>query len=366
MDKEGGVLVDRPKKEKTITIKINGKNRSYLETKTQNDDAEDKQLNKEHTYKNQKKIDYYSEIQAAATKEAEEEDNFDWILPEETTDSYMIKEYKMANVPSKKNKNGLGTIRNKLNQNKRHLFFKPVFIVVLFAILVGTSFGLIILNLVQTEKITETAEPVIAQPQPNEGKENGSEKLSLASLSTFIIQGGVFSNIEAAKQLKEENMQKGVPAQIVERDGQAFLFLGVADNLEHAKEIGGQISNKGIEVFAKSVVFDEKSLNALHPEEKRLLEVVHTFYEILATGASEGAVAGTIPVALFESAERQASILKDIDPQQIKNEETLKIKTELESAMEQLKAYKQSPNPEVLTKIQQHLLNFLAVYTSLK
>ncbi len=345
--------MDRPNKEKTITIKINGKNRSYIESKTQNNEK-------------QKKIDYYSELQAAATKEAEDADEFDWILPEETTDSYTIKEYKMANQASKKNRNGFGTIQNKLKQNKRQQFFRPVLMVVLFAILIGTSFGLIMLKLVKTEKIVETAEPVITQPQTNEGQVSGSEKLALAPLSTFVIQGGVFSTVEAAKQMREENMKKGVPAQIVERDGQAFLYLGVADNLEHAKEMGKQISSSGVEVFAKSVIIDEKSLDALHTEEKRLLEVVHTFYEILATGASEGAVGGELPAALFESAENQASIIKEIDSLQIKNEETLKIKTELESAMEQLIVYQQTPNPEALAKIQQHLLNFLATYTSLE
>lgn len=365
MDKEGGESVERPNKEKTITIKINGKNRAYIETKSQNNNSETKRFTKEQAYNNKKKIDYYSEIQAAATKEAEEEDEFDWILPEEDPEPYMIKEYKMANQSSNKKTNGFGTIRSKLKHNRSPIFSKPLIMVALFAILVGTSFGLIILNLVKTEKVIETAEPVIAKPQQNGEEGSSIETLNLEPLEIYVIQGGVFSNPDAAKQLQAEHLQKRVPAQILERDGQAFLYLGVADNIEHAKKMGSQLAEKGVEVFAKSISLDAKTINSLQSDEKRILEVVHTFYEILTTGASEGAVSGTIPDALFESAEKQATVLKAIDREQIKNEQILIIKTELENATSQLNDYKKQPTPEALEKVQQHLLNFLVAYTAL-
>ncbi|MFO1443096.1 hypothetical protein KDN24_07680 [Bacillus sp. Bva_UNVM-123] len=358
--------MDKPKKEKTITIKINGENRSYLETKAQNEEkVQIDEISKEKPIKI-KQVDYSSELEAAATKESEEDDSFDWFLHEETADTDIISEYKIVEQPKKRKKSNSTLISDVLIKNKRNLLLSPLVIVVLFAIIVGTSFGLIFLKLVTTEKIVETAaEPVNAQPKNSDGKQAIVEKLQLEPLSTFVIQGGVFSNIEAAKQLQTENTKKGVPSQIVKKDGQAFLFLSVADSLEHAKEIGTQLSNKGVEVFAKSLIINEKSFEELQPEEKKLLEGVHTFYEILATSVSEGAITAKIPESLIESAEKQFSTVKGIEASQLKNEGIIVMKDELEKAMEQLNSYKQTATPEALNKIQQHLLAFLAAYEQL-
>lgn len=349
--------MDKSRNGKTITIKINGKNRSYEETKAEM--LEDGQ--KDH----EKELDYFASKEAAASKEAVEDDSFDWILPDESFESD-IKEYTIVKQPKQTNKKGIGAISKNFKKNNRNGLLTSVFIAVFFAILLGTSFGLIMLKLVTTEKAIETNETVVAQSNPEEEKEPvGSVTLALEPLSTYVIQGGVFSNIEAAKKIQEESIQNGVPAQIVEINDQAFLYLSVADSIEHAKTIGTQLSGKGIEVFAKPITLGGKSLEGLQSEEKKLLEAVPIFYEILATSAAEASVASEIPEALAESAEKQAAVLADIKVNQMKNEKVLSIRTELQSAMEQMRKYKQSPNPEVLTKLQQHLLGFLAAYQSL-
>jgi len=345
--------VDRPNKEKTITIKINGKNRSYLESKAE-------------PLKEKKDIDYYSELEAAATKEAEEDDSFDWILPnDENEETDIITEYKIVKQPTKK-KIGSGTISSKFIKNKQNLFLSPVFIVVIFAIIVGTSFGLLMLKIVTTEKIVETAEPVSTLPLPNDGENAKLEKLVLKPLSTYVIQGGVFSNIEAAKQMQTENIQKGIPSQIIEKDGKAFLYLSVADSIDHAKVISGKLASMGVEVFAKSILFEEKTLEDLQPAEKKLLESVHTLYEVLATTAAEAAIGKVIPDGLIESAEQQATSIRNIADGNLKHDYVVKIHADLEKALEQMNAYKQSADPKDLQKLQQHLLDFLVSYHTLE
>lgn len=355
---EGGLNVDKPGKGKTITIKIDGKNRSFEETKAEKIAYDQKDYEKE--------VDHFASKEAAASKEVVEDDNFDWILPDEPPES-VIKEYTITKQQKQTNKKVIGVISSNFKKNNRNGLLTSVLIAVFFAILLGTSFGLIMIKLVTTEKAIEPAEPVIAQPKsdPKKNQPTGVETLVLEPLSTFVIQGGVFSSTEAAKQIQEESIQKGIPAQIVEINGQAFLYLSVADSIEHAKNIGKQISGKGIEVFAKPITLEGKSLEGLQSEEKKLLEAVPTLYEILATSAAEATVASEIPEALAESAEKQAAALTKIEASQMKNEKVLSIKTDMESAIEQMRKYKQSPNPDVLTKLQQHLLSFLAVYQSL-
>ena len=345
-------MVDRPDKEKTITIKINGEHRSYLESKTE---PLDKKMD----------IDYYSELEAAATKEAEEDDSFDWILPDDHEDENIVTEYKIVKKPTKK-KTGVSLISSKFTRNKSGLFLSPVFIVIFFAIIVGTTFGVIMLKIVTTEKIVENAEPVNALPQPSKEKSSAIERLELQPLSAYVIQGGVFSNIASAKQMQAENSQKGIPTQIFERDGQAFLYLSVADSIDHAKAIGGQLSSKGVEVFAKSIIFDEKSLEGLQPAEKNLLGSIHSLYEVLATAATEAAVGKVIPDTLIRSAEQQAAAMKNIEVGQLKNERVLNIYEDLDKALEQLNVYKQSADEKELDKLQHYLLDFLVHYQTLQ
>ncbi|WP_419393646.1 stage II sporulation protein B [Cytobacillus praedii] len=367
-------MVDREEKGKTITIKINGKNHTFLET-ARKENERLKMENKserliEETVQNNK-YDYSSAIEAAASKEAADEENFDWILPDESSDFDMdVQEYKIVKQPKKQSQKGIGAISKNFKKNNRNGMLSSVFLTVFFAILLGTSFGLLLLKLVITENETPVDQPVIAEPATEKTEDTPAsvgekESVALDPLSTFIVQGGVFSNKGAAEQMKDGTIQLGAPAQVVEMNGQAFLYVSVADSIEHAKEIGVKLKSKGIEVFAKPITFEGKTLKDLQGEERKVMEAAGAIYQSLAAGASEAAAGQTISASTLEEAEKQGSILKNISEDKLKHEGVIAIKTELDQAIEQLRAYKQTPELSIQTKLQQHLLGFLAVYQSL-
>lgn len=364
--------MEREEKGKTITIKINGKNHTFQDTECQ----ENKRLKGENhrdplieeTDQNNK-YDYSSALEAAASKETADEENFDWILPDESSDFNMdVQEYKITKQPKKQNQKGIGTIGKNFKKNNRNGMLSSVFLTVFFAILLGTSFGLLLLKLVITENEMVVDQPVTAEPAPEKTEDTpagGTETITLEPLSTFVVQGGVFSNKEAADQIKDEAVQLGAPAQVVEMNGQAILYVSVADSIEHAKEIGAQLKNKGIEVFAKPVTFDGKTLNDLQGEDRKVMEAAGAVYQSLAAGASEAAASQTISASTLENAEKQGSILKDITEDKLKHNGVISIKAELDQALGQLRAFKQTPDPSIQTKLQQHLLAFLAAYHSM-
>jgi stage II sporulation protein B len=365
-------VVNREEKGKTITIKINGKNHTFLETaRKENERLKMKDKSErliEETVQNNK-YDYSSVIEAAASKEAADEENFDWILPDESSDIDMdVQEYNIAKQPKKQSQKGIGTISKNFKKNNRNGMLSSVFLTVFFAILLGTSFGLLLLKLVITENENPVDQPVIAEPAPEKTEDTpagGTESITLDPLSTFIVQGGVFSNKGAAEQMMDGTIQLGAPAQVVEMNGQAFLYVSVADSIEHAKEIGAKLKSKGIEVFAKPITFEGKTLKDLQGEERKVMEAAGAIYQSLAAGTSEAASGQTISASTLEEVEKQGSILKDISEDKLKHEGVIAIKTELDQAIEQLRAYKQTPELSIQTKLQQHLLSFLAVYQSL-
>ncbi|MBS4191466.1 hypothetical protein KHA94_14850 [Bacillus sp. FJAT-49705] len=360
-------MVDRPDKGRTITIKINGNQRSYEENKIPENKLNQEDLENDRLIVDEDQkvnFDYFSSNEAAATQETTDDDNFDWILPEDTIEQSDLAEYKIATKSKKINKKGLAAFGSSLKKNNRNGLLSSVFITVFFAILLGTSFGFIMLKLVITENTAETELPAITEPVPEEKEGAGSETVIVKSLSTFVIQGGVFSTVESAKQVQEDNIQKGIPSQVIEMNEQAVLYLSVADSIENAKEMSQQLKGKDIEVFAKPISFEEKSIAGLLPEEKKFMEAVPLIFEVMTAGATEAAVDNSISEETLKNIEKQAAILKASKTDQFKHEGIILLKSELDLAYAQLKSYSESNDSNVLTKLQQHLLGFLSTFHS--
>ncbi|MBT2688097.1 hypothetical protein J7I93_07875 [Bacillus sp. ISL-47] len=353
--------MDKPNNGKTITIKINGKDRPFQEKNEgkQKKNWKPKELERKEKHE---ETEFFTSIQTAAAKEAD--DSFDWILPEETEDSE-IKEFKVATPPKSPAKKGLSTLAKNFKRKNKQGFLTSIFLAVFFAVLLGTSFGFIMLKLVFTDQAAETIAPAVTETPASSGQPPGTETAALDPLATFVVQGGVFSNSEAAKQIQEANAQKGANSKLIEMDGQTFLYLGVADSIEHAKEMGGALKSKGIDVFAKEIIFDAKSIEGLNAVEKKILEMAPSMYQTLTAGAASAAVEKTMPAGLVEDMKKQSAALNELQADQIKKQGLISIKEELENASKQMNAFQQTGDAASAEKVQQHLLAFLAAYQSL-
>ncbi len=363
---EGGRMVEGPEKGRTITIKINGKHRSYKENLVEEGQKEDIKIERLQEEVKTEKWDNMSLEESAAAKETADDDSFDWILPEDTIETD-LKEYKIATQTKKTSKKGNGTFGQSFKKNRHKGFLTSVFITVFFAILLGTGFGFIMLKLVITENSAEMEQPVIAEPVAEEEvkQPEGSETAVLQPLSTFVIQGGVFSNIEAAKQIEGEHIQKGISSKVIETNGQAVLYLSTASSIEDAKVIGNQFKDKGYEAFAKPITLEEKSLEGLLPAEKKIINAAPTIYQAIAEGATEAATKQTLSDANADKIAAQIESIKTIKEDQLKNKGIISLNNELNHAQQQLMAYKGTKDSTALTKVQQHLLEFVSVYQAL-
>ncbi|MFE8703448.1 SPOR domain-containing protein [Cytobacillus sp. FJAT-54145] len=388
--------MDKSENGKTITIKINGKDRPLKETKenvearqqsehkkpdqnaneveyTQVSEEVENLTHTQNTKNLSKELEEILSSQAAASQEAQE-DNFDWILPDHIDDEE-IKEYKIA-TPTKKKPKGLRGITGKLKKNNRNGMVSSIFFAVFFAVLLGTSFGFILLKLVIMDPSMETAGKPASVEELTEqageatndsetGSTGGTSQLSVAPITGYVVQGGVFSTADAAKGMGDQVSQKGVATKIVNIGDKTFLFVGIADTLENAKSIGNKLKESGIEVFAKEVQFGSASQKELGASEKTILELAPPLYQAISAASTNMAISNSLPPNLVENIKAQQAEWSKIDEKSIVDKEVQQIKVELDSAASNVSAYLENPSENLKDKIQQNLLNFLAFYHSL-
>lgn len=360
--------MENQKKSNTITIKIDGKSRTYQENKQQSnkekvtssktfveDGNQTIEFNKRKVEKPVIKQTNYEEV-AAASAEKEEED-FDWILPEPSEDSE-LEEYKIASYTSKEKK-GKGVIKA-LKKNKSNLS-PSIFFALFFAVIIGMSFGFILLRLVISDQ-TLGAEEVVTTVTPTEQSQQTTiETYTLPIVSTFVVQESAYSTIEKANEGKKNLEQKGIPAAIITTD-RSYLLVGIGETKENGKAIGERLVDKGIEIYAKEIQVGGSQISKITSSEQKLLEQASQLYAPLVT-ISTGLSLEQTP---SEEASKKVEQLKvewdKIKSDEIKNKTLSQLKEELDKAM----TIAVNPSTEKSTELQQHLLSFLSLYQSEK
>lgn len=229
------------KRDKGVTIKINGETKQYVD---------------------KKEIPIINKNDEAAARESSDE-SFDWVLPNEIRPSSAPKKVKIHHY-----------------QKRNTIKLKTPIILAIVAILVGTSLGLIVIRTITSEQ----AVPQVQEPP----KQNIPATAPVAEPSTenmtvqaFFVQGGVFSTEESAKQVQAFVHQKNVPAEVFQVDNSFYVFLGTAENLAAAKELALYYKNKEIEVFWKEIDI-KTNLAKENPEVEKLLSAYSALAEVSA------------------------------------------------------------------------------------
>lgn len=333
-------------KQKTITIKINGKDRSYKQGEAKHDE------NKKEKGTDKLKVTAWNET--AATQESTE-DQFDWVLPDPIVDE--------GNKGKKTSKSGnskafrLPSINKSTNKNKSSKssgMFPRIFLNVSLAIVVGLGFGLIILNTV-TSKSEEGGRPTTTNPATetpsNSNDHTGTQSVELPVLSTFVVQGGVFTTKESAQTAIQSLEAKGIPAQEVTSNGSFAILLGTAGTLEEVKKIAADFKNKGAEVFPKPYDVPAASIAGVTKEESIVLTAAPELFQLLSAGnTSDGDAVNNVKAQLTE--------LDKIDDSKISNKQVAAVKQHLETGANAFLG-KQS------SELQAETLAFLAAWQSL-
>ena len=354
--------MDKPKKGNTIKIKLNGDTQPVQEEPKKKEPEASTEPVTRVIKIDSNKLDSDVFFETAAAQESVEE-SFDWIIPESSEND--IEEFKINSSSKTPKKSGLPKITSFSSNTKKN--GRPLGSIVIsgiFAILIGTTIGVVMLKLVTagpTEK-TVTEPPVVevkggTDKKPAAGK---TTTAALGQLTAYVIQGGFFSSKDGAKETVSQISSKGVPSQIIEMEGKHFIFLGTADSIETAKSLSTQYKDKGVEgAFAKSLLLDEKKVSNITTKEKDFLETVPMIYETLSLVTSSALLTKSISE---ESTKALAGIEEQLKESGIKNEKIKNLEAELTSAEEKVKAFQKSKNAKSISEAQQHLLNFLSYY----
>ncbi|MFT9599050.1 SPOR domain-containing protein [Mesobacillus sp.] len=371
MDKQG----------KTITIKINGKDRPVQGDKKLQDNGSKKKPIQEEAfektkYKKEKSSSYQiNEIRgdqskvypldndaalnetAAAQEKAEE--SFDWILPDPVEEE-IIKEYKIAPKQEKKPKKksiGISVWNTKTKKNNR--LYTTIIMNVLFAVLLGTAFGVTFLKFLPSEP--DTAAPAVTTPKAGSAAESpaaGQESIELKSIPVFIVQNGVFTTEAAAKERVNLLAGQGVTGELFPVNGQFAVYLGTAGSIEAAKQQAEALKAKGVEVFAKPFEISGGTAAGLTPAESEFLKQAPEIYPILMSGSAAA------PEEV-KKAESYHAMISKIEDKSVKDPTVLKVKASMERAGAAFINYQKSKDANQLAEMEKNLLSFLSAYHSI-
>lgn len=148
---------------------------------------------------------------------------------------------------------------SKIGQNKNVL--KPVMLAVISALVIGSFFGVILLRMFVTmdgtsELSMNTNPAAVITDEPAEdnneaASEQDSHSVELAPISAFVLQAGIFSEVENAEAAAVNYEKADIPAMIWERDDQFFLFAGIANSAENAAQTADELQTEDLELYSK-------------------------------------------------------------------------------------------------------------------
>jgi stage II sporulation protein B len=358
--------VDKPNRGNTIKIKLNGESQTFTEEpiKKEQESSKDSftKVIIDEDFNDQDVL-----LETAAAKEPIDE-SFDWIIPESAKND--IQEYKVVSSQNqKKGEKKKPASFTTFSMKRNGGVLKSIIVTAIFAILIGTSFGVLMLKLV----ISENSKPAVTEPVVvDKGSDKDSEATGgkssasvLGAQTAFIVQGGAFSTKDAALDGASQAKGKGAPAQTVEMNGKEFLFLGVADSIESAKQLEGHYEANGFDdVLSKQIPIAEKIVSDINETEKGFLEAAPAIYQQLSKITSNAIVSGSISSEAGKEVSGFGDQLNQ-SADKLKNEKVKSINKELSSALEKVEAFQEKKKKESLIEAQQHLLNYLSIYYSL-
>lgn len=306
-------------------------------------------------------------IETAAAKESIDE-SFDWIIPESSDNE--LEEFKIvSNQNSVKSSKKKVTSFSPISKKRNGSVLRSIIVTIVFAVLIGTSFGVIMLKFF----VMDNNKPAVTQPvvEDKGGAKDttktpaSSTAASLGAQTAFVVQGGAFSSETAAKEGVAQVKSTGTPAQTLAIDGKDYVFLGVADSLEAAKQLGTHYKANGVEdVFAKQIEIGEKKVSEINESEKSFLEASVSVFQQLSTVTASAISTNSISDETIKAVSRLGDQINK-DSSKLSNEKVKNLNLDLTKAVEKVKAFQQSKETKTLIEAQQHLLNFLTVYYSL-
>lgn len=348
--------VDKQKQQ--ISIKINGKERTIKP----NEPVEIEEYQKIYT------TDSFHLKEVAA---AQEEEEFTWVLPEEqenTNEDISYIPIEDLRKPSKSKINGLPPtpFNRKSNMGMKHSILSTI-----LAIIIGTGFGMIILNVIANldakEETPAISQPKGTQPTTPADKPKGAEEsiaLELPSLELGVIQEGMYTTNDSAITIVEKMKKSGFAAAVLEEDG-LKVFTGIGFNKVGLGEIEKLYEAAGIDKWAKPFLIEGGSFSNVNKEEAEYVVNGQALLLLLSEQSSTAFQTGIISDDKWNKIFELYGNVKD-QKLESASEEFKSFSTNLKNAYESLKKYKGTSDKKDLWNTQQALLDALQNYQNWK
>ncbi|MFC4320952.1 hypothetical protein [Litchfieldia salsa] len=364
-----------------ISIKINGNERRFgdeadsgMKQDVDSSNSTEEEILRPFTYKKE----------TAAAKEEEENDEFSWVLPDESQASKSADPIKVVQIEDVRNKSKKGNPYFKKATPKTSSFnrgpssaIKTLLLSIFLAVIVGLGLGAMILNLMSGDEHqqaigTPTVAPAdsgdasASDGEQGNGNTAGNAAIELPPLNIAYAQEGVYQNKEGVNDLVAKIKQSGFPASSVEIDGSYTVVVGIGTDKEVIKPIGTLYqAESGKEPYHKVVEVAGGSYSKVNENDATYIKEGQALFTQLSALSSTAFTAKSISDDQWTSISKLQDGLKG----KVNDDMSASMKsfsTSLTNAYDQLNAYKKSNDEAALMKSQQELLNAFQFYQEWK
>ncbi|WP_085991778.1 SPOR domain-containing protein [Oceanobacillus senegalensis] len=179
------------------------------------------------------------------------------------------------------------TLQNKTSKFK---MFKPVIIAIASAILIGSILSVIMFQILIDVESDITGQSLTALPASSDEAEsdenvnhNGNEmsKYSLEPISGFVLQAGVFSEMENAEAWAANFSSLGLPTIVWQRNNQYYLLLGITATKEKATNLAEELNTGEFDVYVKEWSTKSQELQLTEAEYSWLQQFQQSWQTVL-------------------------------------------------------------------------------------
>jgi stage II sporulation protein B len=163
---------------------------------------------------------------------------------------------------------------------------KPAALAIAAAVAVGSILGLVMLYMFGgiTDNGGAGGQPAAAGTDTLTETSTANDQPEMAA---YVLQGGAFSEKENASAWADNFKQAGFPAVIWERDGQYYLFTGIADTKEAAAELIVEMDEHNLDVFVKEWETEELDQDIPEAEQNWINTFQKTWHTSLTAVSSQ-------------------------------------------------------------------------------
>lgn len=338
--------MDKLDRNNTITIKINGNEKAYKDELKKSNIKDIQKVKNEGSHEKQE-INHAVLETASASEKTDE--SFDWVLPSNEFKQTKEVEKEKEQTPSDSSIFAYTTSKKKKRKNGGEL--QHYIGAILVAVLIGTGFMYVVLKTITAKELPSS---VVSQTE-NVNKDvpsSATQAKETNPLDIRVVQGGVFSNKEAAVLQQEEFIKKELPAVVLSQQDKHFVILFASHSIESAKSVSNMYKEKGVDSYWKEFSISNTN-KKMTKEDSEVMNASIVLYNQLAGVA-------TAKVLSDENIETEK--IQNIKSLETKNEEISEVITPLNEAISLLSNSKETFEDSL--EIQKKLLQFIILYNS--